>query len=135
MVRCIHTVISYGLCMSKSFNINSYKKTLLLTGWGVPYRTVTQGIIICDKIMVAKNSSKWKFLGELDWFPYYGLKNLVDALYSDCLIEYAIEQQMKDHRTRNSIPINHEWKDKEKEGDLRAYYKYRQETYIPGYRD
>lgn len=112
--------------MARKFNPNCYEKTLLLTGLGVPYRVVTQGIIVCETIMVAKNHSRWKILGELDWYPYYGLKNLVKALYTDTLLEYAMDQQSRTHRTERSVPINHEWKDKEKEKSKRAYYRQRQ---------
>ena len=112
--------------MPKNFNLNAYKKTMVLTGLGVPYRVVTQGIIICETIMIAKNHSKWKFLGELDWFPYYGLNNLVNALYTDTLLEYAMDQQSRTHRKYKSIPINHEWKDKEEEKIKREYYRQKQ---------
>ena len=132
MVRFIVITTSMdGICMAKGFNPNCYEKTLFLTGLGVPYKVVKQGIIICEKIVVAKNHSRWKFLGELDWYPYYGLKNLVKALYTDTLIEYAMDQQLRTHRKYNSVPINHEWKDKEKEKEKRAYYRQRKQLGFP----
>ena len=105
----------------------TYDKVKKLIEWNIPYQVKHQGIIIEGKIMIAKNKSRWKFLGELDWYPYYGLKNLVEALYDEALVEYAEEQQSKIHRTERSVPISHEWKNKEKEKAKREYYRARQE--------
>lgn len=107
----------------KETNLNAFNKLKKLTEWNIPHRNTRNGIIICDTIMIAKNSSKWKILGSLDWYPYYGLAKLVEALYDDCLQEYAEEQQSKTNRKYNSVPISHEWKDKEKEKIMRFIYE------------
>ena len=115
---------------------NAYKKVQKLDEWNIPYEVKHQGIIINDKIMIAKNSSKWKFLGELDWYPYYGLSKLVEALYDDALELYAQEQQSKTHRNVKSVPISHEWKDKHEEEEKRGYYRARQQKFgVSGHRD
>lgn len=110
-------------------SVDAYHKVKKLDEWNIPYKVKHQGIIIADKIMIAKNHSKWKFLGELDWYPYYGLSKLVEALYDDALELYAEEQQSKTHRVARSVPISHEWKNKEKEKEKREYYRARQEKF------
>jgi hypothetical protein len=103
-------------------NPNAYKKLSDLHEWGIPFRNTRCGIIIDEKIMIAKNRSRWKKLGELNWYPYYGLKNLIEALYDDALDEYAEEQQ-NSGRTQMSPPINHKWKDESKEKEYRNFYE------------
>jgi hypothetical protein len=103
-------------------NPNAYKKLSQLHEWGIPFTNTRNGIIIDDHIMIAKNRSRWKKLGELNWYPYYGLKNLIEALYDNALDDYAAEQQSS-KRTKMSPPINHEWKDKNKEARYREKYE------------
>lgn len=107
----------------KETNPNAIDKIYLLCGLGVPYKNTRSGIVIKDTIMIAKNHSKWKKLGSLDWYPYYGLKNLIRALYLNELDEYAEEQQSKTHRTERSVPINHSWKNKAEEKSMRKRYE------------
>jgi len=95
------------------FNLRAYDKCKQLEEWGVPYKEVRTGIVICEKIMIAKNHSRWKKLGSFDWYPYYGLRTLIEALYDDCLEQYADKQQ-KSGRKFLSVPISHEWKHKQK---------------------
>ena len=106
----------------KENNPNAYKKISQLHEWDIPFRNTINGIIIDEKIMIAKNRSRWKKLGELNWYPYYGLKNLIEALYDDALDEYAEEQQ-NSNRTIMSPPINHRWKDEAKEKQYREHYE------------
>jgi hypothetical protein len=106
----------------KERNFNALKKISDLAEWGIPFINTRCGIIIDEKIMIAKNRSRWKKLGELNWYPYYGLKNLVEALYDDALDEYAEEQQ-NSGRTQMSPPINHKWKDEQKEKEYRNFYE------------
>ena len=103
-------------------NPNAYKKISQLYEWDIPFRNTRNGIIVNETIMIAKNRSRWKKLGELNWYPYYGLKNLIEALYDDALDEYAAEQQAS-KRIKCSPPINHEWKNKPKEKIYRAFYE------------
>jgi hypothetical protein len=110
----------------KETNWKAIPKLKKLEEWGIPHKNTRCGIIINDKIMIAKNKSRWKMLGELDWFPYYGLHNLVEALYDDALDEYAEEQQNKTHRVSHSVPIPNVWKDKDKEKEFKEFYKNRQ---------
>ena len=95
------------------FNLRAYDKCKQLEEWGVPHKEVRTGIVICEKIMIAKNHSRWKKLGSFDWYPYYGLRTLIEALYDDCLDQYADKQQ-KSGRKFLSVPISHEWKHKQK---------------------
>ena len=91
------------------FNIQAYKKCKQLEEWGIPHKEIQSGIVICDKIMIAKNRSRWKKLGSYEWYPYYGLSSLVEALYDDCLDDYAEEQQ-KSGRQFKSPPVYHPWR-------------------------
>lgn len=93
----------------KERNPNAIAKLVKLEEWDIPHRNTRNGIIIDEKIMIAKNRSRWKKVGHLEWYPYYGLQNLVEALYDDALDEYAAEQQSKTNRKRNSVPIDHSW--------------------------
>ena len=102
-----------------TFNIRGYKKCKQLEEWGIPHKEIRVGIVICEKIMIAKNHSRWKKLGSFDWYPYYGLDTLIEALYDDCLDQYAEEQQ-KSGRKFRSVPISHEWKHKQKPKEKRA---------------
>ena len=102
--------------------INGHRKTNQLKEWNIPFKEVYSGIIINDTILISKNKSRWKKLGELNWYSYYGLKNLIEALYDDALDEYAKEQQEK-NRPELSPAINHEWKDKEREKVCRQKYE------------
>jgi hypothetical protein len=103
-------------------NPNAWRKICQLSEWGISFKNTHNGIIIDDKIMIAKNKSRWKKLGELNWYPYYGLKNLITALYDEALDEYAEEQQSK-NRAIKSPPISHVWKDKQKETLFRKKYE------------
>ena len=110
----------------KETNWKAIPKLKNLQEWDIPHKNTRCGIIVCDKIMIAKNKSRWKILGQLDWFPYYGLHNLIEALYDDALEEYAEEQQSKTHRVAHSVPLANAWKDKDKEALLKEFYKNRQ---------
>ena len=107
--------------MSYEPDIAIYKKIKQLQELGVSFEKRHQGFVIEDKIMIAKKKSKWKKLGDLDWYPYYGLKNLIKAMDEDRLDEYAKEQEAK-YNAKYEVPLN-PWKDKEKEKLLKAIYK------------
>ena len=64
------------------------------------------GVIIEDKVLIAKSKSRWKKIGEYDWHSYYGLGKLCDALIENRLDEYANEQDFKNNRTTRSVPVN-----------------------------
>ena len=70
------------------------------------YRLYHQGIIIDGKILIAKEKSRWKKLGDRDWHSYYGLGNLCDALENGTLDEYAQQQDLCNTRKHLSIPVN-----------------------------
>lgn len=61
---------------------------------GLEWREVHQGVIIAEKVLIAKNKSRWKKLGEMDWHSYYGLSNLCEAIKNNRLDEYALEQDI-----------------------------------------
>jgi hypothetical protein len=107
--------------MSYEPDIAVYKKMQQLKDLGVSYEKVHQGFKVENIIMVAKKRSKWKKLGCLDWYPYYGLKNLIKALKEDRLDEYAAEQESK-YNAKYEVPLN-SWKDLEKRKTLRAIYE------------
>tara|TARA_R110000822_G_scaffold163597_1_gene303859 strand:+ start:625 stop:915 length:291 start_codon:yes stop_codon:yes gene_type:complete len=64
------------------------------------------GVIIEDKILIAKSRSRWKKIGEYDWHSYWGLGNLCDALIENRLDEYALEQDLKNTRKVKAAPVN-----------------------------
>ena len=70
------------------------------------YRMHIQGIIIQNKIMIARSKSRWKKLGSFDWHSYYGLNKLCDALESDKLDEYALNQDLNNKRKVLAVPVN-----------------------------
>ena len=107
--------------MSYEPDFNVYRKLKQLQELGVSFVKRHQGFVIEDTILVAKKRSKWKKLGELDWYPYYGLKNLIKAMEENRLDEYAKEQEAK-YNAKHEVPLN-PWKDKEKEKFLKAIYK------------
>jgi hypothetical protein len=102
-------------------DIAVYKKIKQLQELDVSFEKRHQGFVIEDKIMIAKKKSKWKKLGELDWYPYYGLKNLIKAMDENRLEEYAAEQEKK-YTAKYGVALN-PWKDKEKEKILKEMYK------------
>ena len=107
--------------MSYEPDIAVYKKIKQLQELGVSFVKRHQGFVIEDTIMIAKKKSKWKKLGDLDWYPYYGLKNLIKALDENRLDEYADEQAAK-YNSKYEVPLN-PWRDKEKEKILKEMYK------------
>jgi hypothetical protein len=107
--------------MSYEPDIAVYKKIKQLQELGVSFVKRHQGFVIEDTIMIAKKKSKWKKLGDLDWYPYYGLKNLIKALDENRLDEYAAEQEAK-YNSKYEVPLN-PWRDKEKEKILKEMYK------------
>ena len=109
-------------------NLNGYIKSvkideyMLATNTFITIKPTRQGLNLNDTILVAFKKSRWKFLGELDWYPYYGITHLLDALINNTLTKYAADQQSRTHRTTYSKPINHVWKDSEKEQIKRERY-------------
>ena len=67
---------------------------------GLKWHMCRYGVIIDDKILIAKSKSRWKKLGERDWHSYYGLGNLCTALKEDRLDEYAYNQDFNNKRTK-----------------------------------
>jgi hypothetical protein len=65
---------------------------------GLTYKFCRYGIIIDDKVLIAKSKSRWKKLGEYDWHSYYGLSNLCKAIIEDRLDEYADKQDFENTR-------------------------------------
>lgn len=70
------------------------------------WKICRQGVIIDGKILIAKNRSRWKKLGDYDWHSYWGLGNLCDALIDDRLDEYALEQDLNNKRKLKAAPVN-----------------------------
>jgi len=74
-----------------------------------------QGIRVNNKILIAYKKSRWKILGELQWYSYYGITNLMDALFDDRLLEFAKQQQTENPRQQNSPPVKELSKEREQE--------------------
>lgn len=70
------------------------------------WKVCRYGVIIEDKILIAKSKSRWKKIGEYDWHSYYGLGNLCDALIEDRLDEYALEQDLNNNRKKLAVAVN-----------------------------
>jgi len=104
---------------TKAVKIDEYNAA---TGSNVIMRETNQGIVLNEKILIALNHSKWKKVGTLDWYPYYGITKLLTALLDDRLDEYA-EKEQSSTRTICSPPIHHKWKNKVDEAFKRAKYE------------
>ncbi len=72
---------------------------------GLEWKIVHQGVVIADKVLIAKSKSRWKKLGEMDWHSYYGLASLCEAIKNNTLDEYAREQDMNG-RPIMAPPVN-----------------------------
>jgi hypothetical protein len=76
----------------------------LATDRYVDIKDSVQGIRVGNKILIAYKKSRWKILGEYQWYPYYGITKLMDAFFDDRLLEYAEEQQ-NTNRKINSAKV------------------------------
>ena len=72
---------------------------------GLEYKFCRQGVIIADKVLIAKSKSRWKKLGDLNWHSYYGLSNLCKAIIDDTLDEYAFAQDFKNNRKQLAVVV------------------------------
>lgn len=89
----------------------------------LPTKDSVQGIKVADKILIAMHYSRWKKLGEYQWYSYYGITKLLDALIDDRLDEYAKEQQLS-NRTEKSAPVKPITANKIKEIETNKILKY-----------
>jgi len=78
-------------------------------------KEVSQGLIINDEIIIAKNSDKMKLLRYLDWV-HYDPKDLANAIMNKTTQEYY-DKQLSHSRTDPNI-----WNDKQREKDMKEYY-------------
>lgn len=89
---------------------------------GLDYE-VTKGrfVLIDKKLLITQSKSLWRLVGNLDWYPYYGINNLLDAYKSNSLDAYR-ESQLKTTRKILAIPKPNIWKDKKKEKEMKEHY-------------
>ena len=73
---------------------------------GLEWRMCKQGVIISDRVLIAKSKSRWKKLGSMDWHSYYGLDALCKAIINNTLDEYADEQDFKNNRKILATVVN-----------------------------
>jgi hypothetical protein len=73
---------------------------------GLEWRMCKQGVIISDRVLIAKSKSRWKKLGDPDWHSYYGLDALCKAIINNKLDEYADEQDFKNNRKIYATVVN-----------------------------
>lgn len=92
-------------------SVNGYNKAKKIeeycfaTDRKVEIKDSIQGIRVNNKILIAYGKSRWKILGQLQWYPYYGITKLMDALFDDRLEEYALEQQTENTRKEYATPV------------------------------
>jgi len=80
------------------------------------FRETNQGLIIEDKIMIAKKKNRFKILGNLDWVYYPNIKLLYKNLKED-----NIDAFFKEMSKHEKSPPN-VWRNKSLEKNLKARY-------------
>jgi hypothetical protein len=75
-------------------------------------------IVINNKCIIAKNSTKFRLISHLDW-AYYTAKGLATAIDNNDIDGYY-ERMLADNRSDPN-----EWKDQNKESELKVHYAHR----------
>lgn len=92
---------------------------------GLEYKFTDGGFVLIDqKLLITQSKSLWRLVGSLDWFPFYGLKTLLEAYKNDSLEKYK-QDQINTKRKILAMPKKNVWRDKTKEKQLKDFYQQR----------
>ena len=89
---------------------------------GLDYQ-ITKGhmVLIDNKLLITQSKSLWRYVGELDWYPYYGISSLIEAYKTGQMEEYK-QKQLNTKRKILALPKPNVWKDKKEEKKLKEHY-------------
>ena len=91
------------------------------------YEFTKGGFLLIDKkLLITQQKSLWRIVGQLDWFPFYGIRSLLEAYKNNALEEYK-QQQLSTKRKILAVPKPNIWKDKKEEESLKTFYAERAE--------
>jgi hypothetical protein len=86
------------------------------------YEFTKGGFLLIDKkLLITQQKSLWRIVGQLDWFPFYGIRSLLEAYKNNALEEYK-QQQLSTKRKILAVPKPNIWKDKKEEESLKTFY-------------
>jgi hypothetical protein len=96
---------------------------------GLEYKFTEGGFVLIDgKLLITQSKSLWRLVGTLDWFPFYGLKTLLEAYKTDALEQYK-QNQINTKRKILALPKKNVWGNKIEEKRLKDFYQQRSKKF------